>query len=543
MAIKGSLKEASLPDVLQLLSMGTKTGCLSVTDRSSFGYIYFENGRIIYTSLLNRRDRLGDILVREEVITREQLEEAIEEQASSRDDRRLGEILVDLGWLEEEALNRYVRHQIQEAVYHLFTWSQGTFYFEPGQRPKDEPIMTSIDPESLLLEGARRVDEWSQIEKKIPSFDLLFALDTEKADSLTSLDLSEEQEQILPLLDGEHTVAEIMDRTALGEFGVGKALFGLISAGLARRVGRRETEFPRAESRARVDEHRNLGVAFYKTAMFDEAEREFRRVIELENDAADAVFYLGLVAVRRGEWEEAERRFREVLELGGARAATYNNLALVLDRQGRSEEALETLGQAKEKSGAHPGLCLARALLELKLGHAGDALESVREYEELVGENLAPLYYSLRGLAEALLGDLEVAEQVMRQGVECQPASAPLLNNAGVILERKGEYDRAAQLYARAFEKESTLPQASKNVGDIYYRRGSYDEAAKAYERAVDLDPEIGDDTFAKLGNVYYKRRARDKAIDMWVRALELNPANEVVRTNLELVRGAAGDG
>ena len=64
MAIKGSLKEASLPDVLQLLAMGKKTGCLSVTHRNNFGYIYFDKGRICYASIVNRRDRLGDMLVK-----------------------------------------------------------------------------------------------------------------------------------------------------------------------------------------------------------------------------------------------------------------------------------------------------------------------------------------------------------------------------------------------------------------------------------------------------------------------------------------------
>src|SRR5690349_23737291 len=64
MAIKGSLKEASLPDVLQLLALGQKTGCLSIADRSNFGYIYFDKGRICYASIVNRRDRLGDILVK-----------------------------------------------------------------------------------------------------------------------------------------------------------------------------------------------------------------------------------------------------------------------------------------------------------------------------------------------------------------------------------------------------------------------------------------------------------------------------------------------
>ena len=96
MAIRGSLKEASLPDVLQLLALGQKTGCLSIADRSNFGYIYFDKGRICYASIVNRRDRLGDILVKHEKIVQAQLDAAIERQAKERD-KKLGEILVAMG--------------------------------------------------------------------------------------------------------------------------------------------------------------------------------------------------------------------------------------------------------------------------------------------------------------------------------------------------------------------------------------------------------------------------------------------------------------
>ena len=70
-----------------------------------------------------------------------------------------------------------MRLQIEEAVYYLFTWTSGTFNFEAGVRPEREDFLVRINPESLLLEGARRVDEWSLIEKKIPSFDLIFSVD------------------------------------------------------------------------------------------------------------------------------------------------------------------------------------------------------------------------------------------------------------------------------------------------------------------------------------------------------------------------------
>ncbi|HVZ77169.1 MAG TPA: DUF4388 domain-containing protein, partial [Gemmatimonadaceae bacterium] len=180
MAIKGSLKEASLPDVLQLLAMGKKTGCLSVSHRSNFGYIYFDKGRISYASIVNRRDRLGDLLVKNGLITPAQLQEAIDAQAHQRD-RRLGELLMDMGHLSREALREHIREQIEEAVYFLFTWNQGTFNFEADVLPEEQEFLVSINPESLLLEGARRVDEWGLVEKKIPTFDIVFEIDHPKS--------------------------------------------------------------------------------------------------------------------------------------------------------------------------------------------------------------------------------------------------------------------------------------------------------------------------------------------------------------------------
>ena len=69
MAIRGNLREASLPDVLQLLAMGKKTGCLSIAQKQSFGNIYFNKGRIAFASVVNRRDRLGDVLVKHGLLT------------------------------------------------------------------------------------------------------------------------------------------------------------------------------------------------------------------------------------------------------------------------------------------------------------------------------------------------------------------------------------------------------------------------------------------------------------------------------------------
>ena len=69
MAIRGNLSEASLADVLQLLALGQKSGCLSVARDDSFGTVHFDKGRIVYSAIVNRRDRLSDRLVRSGLIT------------------------------------------------------------------------------------------------------------------------------------------------------------------------------------------------------------------------------------------------------------------------------------------------------------------------------------------------------------------------------------------------------------------------------------------------------------------------------------------
>ena len=94
--------------------------------------------------------------------------------------------------------------------------------------------------------GARRVDEWELITRKIPSFDLLFKVEPDRMTD-SEVTLSAAQSQILPLLDGTRDVRQVMEESGLVEFETGKALYGLITAGFAHRVGSSTTSSaPRA---------------------------------------------------------------------------------------------------------------------------------------------------------------------------------------------------------------------------------------------------------------------------------------------------------
>src|SRR5574341_1622938 len=531
MAIKGSLREASLPDVLQLLALGQKTGCLSIADRSNFGYIYFDRGRICYASIVNRRDRLGDILVKHELITQDQLDGAIAAQAKQRD-KKLGEILVAQSAISQPNLERYMRMQIEEPVYYLFTWTQGTFNFEADVRPEQQDFLVSINPESLLLEGARRVDEWGLIEKKIPSFDLIFLVDRDRL-AISDAKLTEVQERLLPLLDGSRDVNQTIDDSGLGEFEVWKALYGLVTAGFLHRAGRTASAEDVKMTDSRVEEHRNLGIAFYKTGMLDEAAREFRRVAELRGTDANALFFIGLVALKQARWREAMEALRLAAEKGGSRPAVLHNLGYAYEQLGRLPDAETAYSEAAARARTDPRVHMGWGIVALKRGDHAAAGGRLDRAKELFGQKVPPLWYWARALVAAAAAEFDEAAALAEAGVAAYPAHAVLRNNLAVMLELGGELGRAEELVTAARRDEPSLPQLSKNLGDLAYRASRYDEAWEVYQRAIELAPELGDDVYFKLGNIAYKRNERELAAELWKKALELNPKPELVRANL----------
>ena len=533
MAIKGSLKEASLPDVLQLLSMGKKTGCLSVTHRNNFGSIYFDKGRICYAAIVNRRDRLGDILTKSGAITAEQLDQAIDAQSKERD-KRLGEILVGLGIISKEELHRQIKLQIEEAVYFLFTWTQGTFNFEADIHPEEQDFLVSINPESLLLEGARRVDEWSLIEKKIPSFDIVFDVDRKRIDE-SGGKLTREQEVVLPLIDGRRDVGALVEESGLVEFEVGKALYGLATAGFLHRVGKSRAPDVVAPD-ARVEEHRNLGIAFYKTGMLDEGEREFRRVAELRPGDLQARFYLGLVHLRLGRFEDAVSDFEGATHARAAAPAVFHNLAFAFERMGEIGKARGALKEAVRRGGERdPRIHTSLGVLAMRDGDLDSAAAAFAEARPLfTGKAPSAAWFHYAALCSALGGDLETATTTLEDGVASYPHSAVLLNNLSATLERRGKFEEAMQVAERGALEDSGIAQLHKNIGDGHYRRGHFDEAYDAYQRAVKFNEALGSDVWLRLGNIKLKRHEKDDAIRLWQRSLALDPTNHIVRQNLE---------
>src|SRR6266511_3628269 len=235
MAIEGPLRELGIHDVFQLLDLSRKTGALRVTSevRHNQGTIYFDAGIVMFAEIRSNPHPLGGLLLRTGKITEADLERARDMQQRQGDKRRVGEILVALGAITQREVERQVRFQIEEVVFEVMSWNEGYFSFSEGT-VADVPteIAVRIPVEALLMEGARRIDEWSRIETRIAHVGVVPTLAPPPESGGGELDLLPPEWEVLALIDGRRDVRALATELARSDFDVAKTLFGLESAGV-----------------------------------------------------------------------------------------------------------------------------------------------------------------------------------------------------------------------------------------------------------------------------------------------------------------------
>ncbi len=234
--LEGTLESFTLPDIFQLLAFTKKTGCLQLDDGSSQGRVYLKDGQVYYAVSSGGRLALGRRLVGAGLVATDQLKQALDDQEeAARDGRglRVGQILVRNGVVSDETLETFVREQIQDAVFDLMRWSTGAFAFDSGEGSAiEEPIELAVSVENLIMEGSRRLEEWDAVHKKIPSLDAVVAMAPLPGDSGVEVSLQPEEWRLLTLVDGRRTVGELVEVFGQGEFHTCKVLYGLAGAGL-----------------------------------------------------------------------------------------------------------------------------------------------------------------------------------------------------------------------------------------------------------------------------------------------------------------------
>ncbi|MEZ6186207.1 MAG: DUF4388 domain-containing protein [Planctomycetota bacterium] len=240
MGLQGDVKAFSLDDLLDLLSASGHHGSLTVVNQDTSKTLYLYQGGL-YLERSTFSFRLGDVLVRRGEITVAQLEEALTLQREVQN-ARLGAVLVRLGYTTQDTIMSARRYQVEEEVYEIFGWPDAYYEFLPQELPGDfqerlqDPEEFRFDVRSVLMESARRKDEWQRIRALLPSGKRLYVLTPgEGGREAAEQALSAARAQRLDpqdLFDGRTPLSEYPRRLGLSSFEAQALVAGLLGEGV-----------------------------------------------------------------------------------------------------------------------------------------------------------------------------------------------------------------------------------------------------------------------------------------------------------------------
>lgn len=227
MALEGRIVDFGVADILQLISQQQKTGVLLVTRQRDSIEILFWEGRIISAHPVanDESELLGKKLVNSGLISASQLQRALDIQGENF--QHLGEILVEMGMLGKETLDRILRNQIYDTFSELFQWKEGGYAFHAKAVTFNENVFTPLALEHIILDVLRMMDEWPDIIKTIASMNTVFKKSHKSLsedDARAEEKMSPEQQIVFNLVDGDATVQTLVDKSLLGRFATAKAL-------------------------------------------------------------------------------------------------------------------------------------------------------------------------------------------------------------------------------------------------------------------------------------------------------------------------------
>ena len=202
MALSGNFETFDLNSIFQLLSDDQKTGVLKVRNEDKEIRIYMKDGEIIYATGSHKKDRLGKVLIEQDIISPQRLKDTIQQQ-------------------------------IEFLIFNLFLWNQGEFEYEDAALNTKGMIVARINVVSLLFEASRKIDEIAVLKKQIPSDMLVYRLtgkisgkDNDQV-TLTAAEL-----RIMGLVDGHRSLRQVIRDGGFDEYSGYKTVYSLLSSGL-----------------------------------------------------------------------------------------------------------------------------------------------------------------------------------------------------------------------------------------------------------------------------------------------------------------------
>jgi hypothetical protein len=238
-ALEGNLTDFSLRDIFKLLESGAKTGSLIVSRGDVEGVVCFRDG-LVFHAALGQAEPVAKRLAGAGVITVKQLRQAqglMKIQKKEKADRRLGQILVDEGYLEAATLEEFITGQVADVLFDLLRWEEGELRFVSGESCPEADIGVAVPIVGALNLADQRLETWHRIAEEIPSADTRFTMAAAPAEAEGDISLKPKEWALLCHLHGGRSVRELAELTGLSDYDAIVAIYEMYAGGLVEKVG------------------------------------------------------------------------------------------------------------------------------------------------------------------------------------------------------------------------------------------------------------------------------------------------------------------
>jgi len=235
MALKGHLRDFSTTQLLNLINLARKTGTLTIDTGEAQVRLCFKEGKLIYSAMNGQGASLAAVLHQSGKLTENQAH-TIQTQSKTKNDKELGLLLMNAGYVSQTDIVQSVRTYILNNVYPIFTWGEGDFHFESNKLPFEDRITIPIDLESVIMEGSRRMKEWERLQDELPQLDKALKFADRPDVNLRNINLSVEEWRVVSFINPRNTIRQIAQYNNLSDFQIRKIVYGLLQAGLVELV-------------------------------------------------------------------------------------------------------------------------------------------------------------------------------------------------------------------------------------------------------------------------------------------------------------------
>ncbi len=235
MALKGNLRDFNITQLLNLINLARKTGALTISGKDKGANIYFKEGKLVYAFLDGQDVGLTGMLQKAGKISQEQAS-IIRSRSETGTDKELGLLLINAGYVTQDDIVQSVRSHSLNVVYLIFTWTDGSFHFEPSRLPAEGAISVPINLENIIMEGSRRVKESERLQDELPDLDAALKFTDRPDASLRDVNLSVEEWRVISFINPRNTIKRIAQANSMSDFQIRRIIYGLLSAGLVELV-------------------------------------------------------------------------------------------------------------------------------------------------------------------------------------------------------------------------------------------------------------------------------------------------------------------